>query len=270
MSVIGWNCQGLGLPRKIQFLKDVIRQEKPEFIFLSETISSRQRMEWVCNNIGYEGLITVEPIGRSGGLALMWKEASQAELLSFSVNHIDVVTKVNGMADWRLTWVYGEPNRSKRKKTWDLLKNLARDSNLPWALIGDFNNISSQNEKKGGDNYPTWLVDGFNRTLSETGLQDMEIVGHQYTWEKGRGTNAWMEVRLDRALTNEDWLKLFPLAKLYNTEGAPSDHSLIVLVPKRVDVVAAKRRFKFENACCVNHCVVSWFRIRGRTNMNRM
>ncbi|KAK1360028.1 hypothetical protein POM88_044502 [Heracleum sosnowskyi] len=188
MSVIGWNCQGLGLPRKIQFLKDVIRQEKPDFIFLSETISSRKRMEWVCNNIGYEGLITVEPIGRSGGLALMWKEASQAGLLSFSVNHIDVVTK-----------------------------------------------------KKGGDNYPTWLVDGFNRTLSETGLLDMEIVGHQYTWEKGRGTNAWMEVRLDRVLTNEEWLKLFPLAKLYNTEGAPLDHSLIVLVPKRVAADATKR-----------------------------
>ncbi|KAK1357831.1 hypothetical protein POM88_051087 [Heracleum sosnowskyi] len=128
-------------------------------------------MEWVCNNIGYEGLITVEPIGRSGGLALMWKEASQAGLLSFSVNHIDVVTKVNGMAAWRLTG----------------------------------------------------------------------IVGHQYTWEKGRGTNAWMEVRLDRVLTNEEWLKLFPLAKLHNTEGAPSDHSLIVLVPKRVAADATKR-----------------------------
>lgn len=59
---------------------------------------------------------------------------------------------------WRLTGVYGEPNRSKRKKTWDLLKTLARNSNLPWALIGNMNNISSQNDNKGGDNYPTWLV----------------------------------------------------------------------------------------------------------------
>lgn len=97
MSVIGWNCQGLGLPCKIQFLKDIIRQEKPVFIFLSETISSRQKMEWVCSQLGYEGLLTVEPNGRSGGLALIWKEARQATLLSFLVNHIDVVTEVNSM-----------------------------------------------------------------------------------------------------------------------------------------------------------------------------
>lgn len=30
----------------------------------------------------------------------------------------------------------------------------------------------------------------------------MALVGHQFTWEKGRDTEDWMEVRLDRALTN--------------------------------------------------------------------
>lgn len=73
-------------------------------------------------------------------------------------------------------------------------------------------------------------------------------MGHQHTWERGRGTNAWMEVRLDRVLTNEEWLKLFPLAKLYNTKGVPSNHNLILLVPRRFTGSHSNRKFKFENA----------------------
>lgn len=55
------------------------------------------------------------------------------------------------------------------------------------------NNIVSQAEKKGETVYPRWLIDGVNDTLLETGLQDIELVGHQYTWEKGRNTEAWIE-----------------------------------------------------------------------------
>lgn len=173
------------LPWKIRFLSDAIRQERPTFVFLCETISSRQKMEWFRTSIGFEGLLTVEPQRRSGGLALLWHEADQASLLSFSTNHIDVETKVNNMRPWRLTGFYGEPNRSKRKKTWELLRNLARDSNLPWAVVRDMNNIVSHVDKKGGTSYPQWLLDGFNDTLRDTMLTDMQLAGHQYTWERG-------------------------------------------------------------------------------------
>lgn len=61
----------------------------------------------------------------------------------------------------------------------DLLRNLSRDSNLPWSIIGDLNNMVSQNDKKGGD--PRNLINGFNEVLSEAGLIDMELVGHQFT-----------------------------------------------------------------------------------------
>lgn len=123
------------------------------------------------------------------------------------------------MQKWRLTGFYGEPDRSKRRKTWDLLRNLARDSNLPWCTIGDMNNIVAQEDKKGGALYPTRLLDGFNETLTVTGLTDLDLYGHQYTFERGRGTETWLEIRLDRALANKNWLDLFPRAKLYNIEG---------------------------------------------------
>lgn len=75
------------------------------------------------------------------------------------------------MLPWHLTGFHGEPNRARRGRTWDLLRKLARDSNLLWCIIGDMNNIMAQNEKKGGASYPRWLVDGFNEVINDTGLR---------------------------------------------------------------------------------------------------
>lgn len=84
--------------------------------------------------------------------------------------------------------------------------------------------------------------------LHDTGLIDMDLVGHQFTWERGRGTPDFTEVRLDRVLTSTAWLNLFPLAKPYNLEGASSDHSPIFLVPQQIVKTGSSYRFRFENA----------------------
>ncbi|KAL8094943.1 hypothetical protein AgCh_036452 [Apium graveolens] len=174
------------------------------------------------------------------------KEADKVNLRSLSTNHIDIEIQTNVDNVWRLTGFYGEPVRANRKKTWDLLRNLARDSNLPWCVIGDINNITSQEDKKGGAVYPRWLVEGFNNTLLETELHDLELVGHQYTWEKGRNTEAWIEIRLDRALINNMWLTSFPLTKLYNLYGGPSNHSPLLLEPKKKVIGGQKRSQNLE------------------------
>lgn len=79
---------------------------------------------------------------------------------------------------------------------------------------------------------PRWLVDGFNEALVDTSLNDMNLVGNQYTWERGRGTKEWTEVRLDRTLKTSSWLDLLPLAKLYHLEGSTSYHSPLLLIPQ--------------------------------------
>ncbi|XP_030479471.2 uncharacterized protein LOC115696725 [Cannabis sativa] len=116
---------------------------------------------------------------------------------------IDVLICGNERGDWRLTGMHGEPNRSLRKKTWDLMNELNNKMNLPWYIIGDLNNVTSQGDKRGGNPYPNWLVGGFNEALAECSLHDLELCGYPYTWEKSRGTVDWVEVRIDRALVNQ-------------------------------------------------------------------
>ncbi|XP_074342276.1 uncharacterized protein LOC141679766 [Apium graveolens] len=248
MNVLSWNCRGVGRPRKVQFLFNIVRQEQPYLVFLCETIAVKSKLEYVQNKLGYEGLFVVDPVGRSGGIALLWKEKEQVDILGFSQHHIDARVKGDNTIEWRLTGVYGEPDRLQRHKTWDLLRNLARDANLPWCVIGDINNVMCLEEKVGGDPYPTWLMEGFSAALQDAGLTDLPLTGHQFTWERNRGKIDWMEVRLDRALITDDWVNSFPLAKLYNLEGAPSDHSALLLVPQTKLRRQKPYRFKFENA----------------------
>lgn len=115
--------------------------------------------------LGFEGLFVVEPQGRSVGLAMLWRERDQAKVLSFSQHHIDVETDVDDLGKWRLTELYGEPDRAQRWKTWELLRNLSRDFNLPWCTIGDLNHVVSQKDKRGGDPYHNCLIEGFNNML---------------------------------------------------------------------------------------------------------
>ncbi|XP_060969488.1 uncharacterized protein LOC133036771 [Cannabis sativa] len=166
------------------------------------------------------------------------------EKKEFTYGGLRVLNKV----DWRLTGVYGEPVRTRRHLTWDLLRFLARDSTTPWCVIGDLNNIVRHEDKRGGRRYPQNLIDGFQQALNDCRLQDMELIGHPFTWEKGRGTTAWVEVRLDRALVNAQWAQVFSLASLFNLELSSSDHCPLLLEPVVVHNGVPNRKFKMENA----------------------
>jgi exonuclease III len=66
MSLISWNCRGLGNPRTVRDLSQMVKEKQPNFLFLIETISSKKRMESLRVKFGYQGLFVVEPVGRSG------------------------------------------------------------------------------------------------------------------------------------------------------------------------------------------------------------
>ncbi|KAL8099129.1 hypothetical protein AgCh_031709 [Apium graveolens] len=89
--------------------------------------------------------------------------------------------------------------------------------------VGDFNNVTSQSDKRGGPLYPEALIEGFNACLQDADLHDLDLIGHHFTWERGRNTDHWTKIRLDRVLDNTSWLSRFNTAKVYNVKGSPSD-----------------------------------------------
>lgn len=90
MSVLAWNCRGLGCPRTVRELKSIITKKHPQFVFIMETKIDRARADSLKTLLGFENLFYVNNRGLSGGLALYWKGKNCASLISYSSNHVDI------------------------------------------------------------------------------------------------------------------------------------------------------------------------------------
>lgn len=198
--------------------------------------------------LGFEGVCIVEVQGHIGGLVLYWRNKDEVKIQSYSKHHIDAIVEVQGEHKFRLTGIYGEPDRVKRKETWDLIRTLRNHSHLPWCLIGDMNNVVRQEDKRGGWPYPTWLIEGFRKVLEDCDLNDMDIEGYPYTWERGHGTKDWIEISLDRTLVSTSFIQNFADARLINMEISTSDHSPILLMTRTISHTYGAKDFRFENA----------------------
>jgi hypothetical protein len=70
MSCLAWNCRGLGNLRTVRDLYHLVKDKRLTFLFLMETKMKKELLQRMRSKMGFEGLFTVEPVGRSGGLAL--------------------------------------------------------------------------------------------------------------------------------------------------------------------------------------------------------
>ena len=46
--------------------------------------------------------------------------------------------------------IYASPNFNKHKILWNYLKDLSPSINMPWVLLGNFNDMLAEDEKMGG------------------------------------------------------------------------------------------------------------------------
>ncbi|XP_019184966.1 PREDICTED: uncharacterized protein LOC109179943 [Ipomoea nil] len=205
MSTFSWNYRGLGNLRTVQEVVDMVSRKQPDFVFLMETKVGRDHAERLRVKIGFEGLFYVDSSGLSGGLALFLRKNNTARLLSYSKNYVDVEVTIIGFPVWRMTCYYGFPERNRRTESWDLLRTLSARSDLPWIVVGDFNDLLFQYEKRGGNPHPNSLLRGFGDAIEDCGLAQLPLDGYPYTWEKGKGTVNWIEERLDKVLVTDEW-----------------------------------------------------------------
>ncbi|XP_075521409.1 uncharacterized protein LOC142554629 [Primulina tabacum] len=247
MIVLSWNCRGLGNPKAVPVLRELIKTHTPDIIFLFETLVHAQKLEDKRIKIGYEGCFAVNREGRSGGIGVLWRKSSICQLITFSNNHVDLEILNNDTHRWRLTGFYGYPERHRRKESWRLLKTIAAASNLPWCIVGDFNDLLYTEDKKGLVEHLEWLFRGFRNTINECALQELHLQGYPFTWSRSRGKPNAVEERLDRAFGNSEWMAQFPEAQLINLVAPISDHSPLLLKTVSTGIVTQKRRFRFEN-----------------------
>lgn len=90
-------------------------------------------------------------VGYAGGIVVAWKEEFlTVELITKKFQFIHLKMRLEKEREWYFTPVYASPNEDNRRILWEELKVIADNMNQPWLLAGDFNDITSYHEKKGG------------------------------------------------------------------------------------------------------------------------
>ena len=152
MSLLVWNCRGLGNLATEKELGEINRAKDPSVMFIAETWADEARLKSLKHRLQFDRMFMVPRIHRGGGLVLFWRDSIKLNVKTSSKNHIDCIIGEGSDEAWRFTGFYGEPITHKRFESWDLLRQLNRQFGLPWLCSGDFNEILRGSEKLGGSN----------------------------------------------------------------------------------------------------------------------
>ena len=109
--------------------------------------------EGVIDTLPYSHSSRVDLASFSGSIWLLWNEGPSfsVEIITCSEHSIHALIKVHSPSlSFLFTAVYAPSQFNRRKPFWDYLQNLAVNISLPWLLLGDFNDMISEDEKLGG------------------------------------------------------------------------------------------------------------------------
>ena len=136
-------------PSTVRALLGLQERLKPDVLFLSEAHLNKSRAEILQRRLKFDEMLVSESDGRSGGLVLFWNKELKVTSKELSPNFIDIRIDEHGAAGWRLTGLYGEPSGDRKHLTWQYLRSLHAAVDLPWVMVGDFNEILYSDEKEG-------------------------------------------------------------------------------------------------------------------------
>ncbi|KAB2032283.1 hypothetical protein ES319_D05G362800v1 [Gossypium barbadense] len=229
MKFMCWNCRGLGSLAKIRELKQLLVANNPDIIFLSETKMAANEFRRVQNNCRLQNALAVNSEGRSGGLAMMWKDGMNVAIQNYSKHHIDSLIKLEGDKTLRVTGFYGHVNPICRSSSWEMLRRVGDSAQEEWVVGGDFNAILNNSEKEGGRRGVRAQMYEFKNVMEELALVDIKPDSGWFTWVNNRDEGSLIKERLDRFLTSVSVVENYPFIATKMVRQTQSDHGAIIL-----------------------------------------
>ncbi|KAL4298098.1 hypothetical protein GQ457_12G013510 [Hibiscus cannabinus] len=217
-------------------------------------------------SLGMDNCFTVDFGNGCNGLMLLWNNAINVNLLSYSATHIDA-TVDSPTGSFHFTGFHGYYTESMKHLNWSLFDRLRQASSLPWLIGGDFNELLCHSEKEGGRRKARGLVENSRECLHQNNLFDCNPSSGWFTFTYSNGSFRTIRERLDRFVASPDWLSRHPFFRASSSFTAKSDHCILLMDSDPVVDNGSSRRggdyFRYDNcwateSACIDKVHTVW------------
>lgn len=131
-------------------MHELLNRFKPDLVFVYETHITFARTKNFWDREAYSLVAMEEAQGHSGGIWVMKSSGSVYAIIVRDTMHQAITINISrGQHTWACTAVYASPVYSLRCHLWDHLAMIRTTMGVPWALIGDFNDVLLPSEQRG-------------------------------------------------------------------------------------------------------------------------
>ncbi|XP_057481140.1 uncharacterized protein LOC130768162 [Actinidia eriantha] len=224
MIVSSWNIRGLNRPLKKNGILKHVKKNKIAVMGILETkldqhslkgFISRKFKRWrVADNFQHN------PNGR---ILIIWQEDKvELDVIESTAQAIHCVATCKSTSiKFAVSFIYAFNSIVGRRPLWDSLYNFNVSLELPWLLLGDFNNVLRSEERVNGRPVNSYETRDFRKCCYDLGISDLRSNRVFHTW-----TNNSIWCKLDRAMVNTKWIQGGLIAQAnFGLVGKHSDHS---------------------------------------------
>lgn len=187
-------------------------------------------MDKIRGKVGFQNCFSIRSMDKRGGLAMMWSDGTEFEIVNYYNYHIHAKIKGNPTdLGWFLTRFYRIPKAKKRMDFRNLLEKINPRSEASWCVLGDFNEITTQNKKMRGRLRPLNQMEAFKLALNSNGLLNLGWKGKKYTLSNRHSDDIYTMEMLDRAMANRNWVSFFGNLGVEVLTTSESDHHALLL-----------------------------------------
>ncbi|XP_058753900.1 uncharacterized protein LOC131627062 [Vicia villosa] len=249
------NCRGAAGKAFYRYSKHYIDLYRPTMFVVMETRCDPAKLTKKFKIMGFDEMIYMENQGYEGGIIAGWKKQYlSVKLEKKDLQYLHLKIESHQAKHWYFTAVYASPNEVHRQALWEELKITARGMKVPWLVAGDFNEIASIGDKKGGVPASARKFHNFRDRINQCKLMDLGASGPRFTW-RGPLYHGGQRIyeKLDRAMCNDMWRLEFPNAyvKVLARVEFSDHHPLMITLDHSLNRKEDKK-FRFESAWLLN------------------
>ncbi|XP_027171611.1 uncharacterized protein LOC113771199 [Coffea eugenioides] len=215
IKFIVWNIRGAANKESLRHIRSACRSNDIRLLILLEPLANVSHLDSVQLFLGFDFAQSF----LHNKIWIFWCSDARYSFVEAADQVVHIHVSFPSGSSIFISAVYARCNRIGRRQLWEALEHFSTSVTLPWMAVGDYNVISSVEERIGGSAPNIRDLEEFNSALNRSGLFPVQFDGSAYTWTNGR---MWQ--RLDRAVVNAGWLSSIELTRVAHLQRGRSDH----------------------------------------------